>query len=148
MQLLRSVLEQMLEAANWAPTHGRTEPWRFVVLSPHALQEMFSITDGVISDLTMSAMHVAVCHCQFSNFTSACSPHVKHQRGITPVSHMRDLTPRCTKCGKPSEIQSALQYLYDIRFAICCPRTAFTFSNMIFCDLNSDLGVSGLQGNS
>ena len=22
----------MLEAANWAPTHGKTEPWRFVVL--------------------------------------------------------------------------------------------------------------------
>ena len=24
-------VELMLEAANWAPTHGRTEPWRFVV---------------------------------------------------------------------------------------------------------------------
>ena len=45
--MLRGVLEQMLEAANWAPTHGRTEPWRFVVLSPDALQEMFSITDRV-----------------------------------------------------------------------------------------------------
>ncbi|KAL3142641.1 hypothetical protein ABBQ38_002950 [Trebouxia sp. C0009 RCD-2024] len=44
----RSVLEQMLEAANWAPTHGRTEPWRFVVLSPDGLQEMISITDRVL----------------------------------------------------------------------------------------------------
>lgn len=26
------VIEEMLEAANWAPTHGKTEPWRFVVL--------------------------------------------------------------------------------------------------------------------
>ena len=24
-------LEHMLEAANWAPSHGRTEPWRFTV---------------------------------------------------------------------------------------------------------------------
>lgn len=24
---------QMLEAANWAPSHGKTEPWRFVVFS-------------------------------------------------------------------------------------------------------------------
>ncbi|KAG7380885.1 hypothetical protein PHYBOEH_011285 [Phytophthora boehmeriae] len=27
----RQVLEKMLESANWAPTHGRTEPWRFVI---------------------------------------------------------------------------------------------------------------------
>lgn len=45
--MLRSVLEQMLEAANWAPTHGRTEPWRFVVLGADALQEMISLTDRV-----------------------------------------------------------------------------------------------------
>ena len=24
---------QMLDSANWAPTHGRTEPWRFIVFS-------------------------------------------------------------------------------------------------------------------
>lgn len=29
----RGVIEQMLEAANWAPTHGKTEPWRFVVVT-------------------------------------------------------------------------------------------------------------------
>ena len=27
----REYIELMLEAANWAPTHGRTEPWRFTV---------------------------------------------------------------------------------------------------------------------
>ena len=27
----REYIEWMLEAANWAPTHGRTEPWRFTV---------------------------------------------------------------------------------------------------------------------
>lgn len=25
------IIENMLEAANWAPTHGYTEPWRFIV---------------------------------------------------------------------------------------------------------------------
>uniref|UniRef100_A0AAV1UMU3 Nitroreductase domain-containing protein n=1 Tax=Peronospora matthiolae TaxID=2874970 RepID=A0AAV1UMU3_9STRA len=29
----RAVLDKMLEGANWAPTHGRTEPWRFVVFA-------------------------------------------------------------------------------------------------------------------
>ncbi|MBT8265363.1 MAG: nitroreductase, partial [Bacteroidia bacterium] len=28
----RSDIEQLLEAANWAPTHRRTEPWRFKVV--------------------------------------------------------------------------------------------------------------------
>lgn len=27
----RSIIEQLLENANWAPTHKRTEPWRFQV---------------------------------------------------------------------------------------------------------------------
>ncbi len=26
-------IKELLEAANWAPTHGMTEPWRFVVFS-------------------------------------------------------------------------------------------------------------------
>ena len=36
-------LDLMLEAANWAPTHGRTEPWRFVV---------FSTADDILKYLT------------------------------------------------------------------------------------------------
>ena len=28
-----SVIKELLEAANWAPTHGKTEPWRFVIFS-------------------------------------------------------------------------------------------------------------------
>lgn len=39
----KEIIEQMLEAANWAPTHGYTEPWRFIVYSNekvHAFGEM------------------------------------------------------------------------------------------------------------
>jgi len=32
-QVEDSIIWQMLENANWAPTHGKTEPWRFVVLA-------------------------------------------------------------------------------------------------------------------
>jgi nitroreductase len=32
------LVEQLLEAANWAPSHGKTEPWRFVVYSGAARQ--------------------------------------------------------------------------------------------------------------
>jgi nitroreductase len=40
----RRLIEQMLEAANWAPSHGDTEPWRFTVFSGEgreALAELF-----------------------------------------------------------------------------------------------------------
>ncbi|KAH7462108.1 hypothetical protein KRP22_007312 [Phytophthora ramorum] len=29
----RDVVDKMLQSANWAPTHGRTEPWRFVIFA-------------------------------------------------------------------------------------------------------------------
>jgi nitroreductase len=35
-----SIIEQMLENANWAPTHGLTEPWRFVVFSGEGIKKL------------------------------------------------------------------------------------------------------------
>lgn len=34
----RDMIAQLLEAANWAPSHGKTEPWRFVVYRGAARQ--------------------------------------------------------------------------------------------------------------
>ena len=32
-------VKEILELANWAPTHGRTEPWRFIVYSGEKVKE-------------------------------------------------------------------------------------------------------------
>src|ERR1700742_1789805 len=32
-------IQQLLALANWAPTHGLTEPWRFVVYSGEAVRQ-------------------------------------------------------------------------------------------------------------
>jgi len=32
-------VKELLELANWAPTHGRTEPWRFIVFSGEKRKE-------------------------------------------------------------------------------------------------------------
>lgn len=37
-------IKLMLEAANWAPTHKRTEPWRFVVFKGKAMQQVLDAT--------------------------------------------------------------------------------------------------------
>ena len=36
----RAVVEDILDAAQWAPTHGRTEPWRFRVYAGEARQDL------------------------------------------------------------------------------------------------------------
>lgn len=36
----RALISQMLEAANWAPSHGKTEPWRVVVYTGAARQRL------------------------------------------------------------------------------------------------------------
>lgn len=36
----RTIIEQVLENANWAPTHKLTEPWRFKVFYSAALQSL------------------------------------------------------------------------------------------------------------
>ena len=33
------IIHQLLELADWAPTHGRTEPWRFIVFEDLAKQQ-------------------------------------------------------------------------------------------------------------
>jgi hypothetical protein len=40
-------IETILEAANWAPTHGRTEPWRFVVLGKSGMEAMQLLTEDI-----------------------------------------------------------------------------------------------------
>lgn len=34
------IIESLLETANWAPTHGYTEPWRFVVFTGEGLVKL------------------------------------------------------------------------------------------------------------
>jgi len=35
-----AIITQLLENANWAPSHGQTEPWRFVVFTGEGLQKL------------------------------------------------------------------------------------------------------------
>ena len=38
--IVREVVEEILENANWAPNHKHTEPWRFVVFQGASLSEL------------------------------------------------------------------------------------------------------------
>jgi nitroreductase len=36
----RAILDELFELARWAPNHNLTNPWRFRVLGPHALEAL------------------------------------------------------------------------------------------------------------
>ena len=40
-EIPRNVIEDILESANWAPNHGRTEPWRLTVFSGKGITENY-----------------------------------------------------------------------------------------------------------
>ena len=41
-----ALIERMLDAANWAPSHGDTEPWRFTVFSGEGRQALADLFDS------------------------------------------------------------------------------------------------------
>lgn len=48
----RAMIDQMLESANWAPTHRFTEPWRFVVFEGSGLQKFADFQAGRYKHIT------------------------------------------------------------------------------------------------
>lgn len=46
----RDRLEMMLEASNWAPTHGKTEPWRFVVMERDSIARFFCVCSDAMRE--------------------------------------------------------------------------------------------------
>ena len=42
---------KILEAANWAPTHGKTEPWRFVVIERSEFGKFLNVIEGAMQTI-------------------------------------------------------------------------------------------------
>ena len=47
-----TLVDTLLENANWAPTHGLTEPWRFTVFTGSARQKLAGFLQGLYQVLT------------------------------------------------------------------------------------------------
>lgn len=45
------IIEEMLENANWAPTHRLTEPWRFVVYSGEGIKRLAAFQSGLYREI-------------------------------------------------------------------------------------------------
>lgn len=49
------MIDELLENANWAPTHGMTEPWRFFVFSDEARLRVGQELAGIYLEITPEA---------------------------------------------------------------------------------------------
>ena len=52
MSIDESVVREILENANWAPTHGQTEPWRFSVFTGDARQRLAAFLASTYKSIT------------------------------------------------------------------------------------------------
>ena len=50
-----AIIQEMLENANWAPTHRLTEPWRFVVFKGEGLKKLASYQSELYKELSTQA---------------------------------------------------------------------------------------------
>lgn len=49
-----AIILQMLENANWAPTHGLTEPWRFTVFTGDGIKKLAEFQAELFKKVTMA----------------------------------------------------------------------------------------------
>jgi nitroreductase len=47
-----AIVQQMLENANWAPSHKLTEPWRFIVYTGEGRQTLANMQAGIYKQVT------------------------------------------------------------------------------------------------
>lgn len=48
----KAIVDEMLENANWAPTHGMTQPWRFTVYTGDARQRLAELLAETYKQIT------------------------------------------------------------------------------------------------
>ena len=84
------IIEKMLESAKWAPTHGKTEPWHFVVFSSEkSIHQLAQLDADIYEKLTKASKKYKV-H--------------KHKKRIETKMNSSHVIAICMKRQKAQEI--------------------------------------------
>jgi nitroreductase len=91
----RTQLEELLELARWAPNHNLTNPWRFRVIGPLALERLKDAAGPEAAGKLDRAPTLVVCSCALSGdpvqdeedlHAAACAAYIvllaAHSRGL------------------------------------------------------------------
>ena len=88
-------IHEMLELANWAPTHGHTEPWRFVIFSRDGLTNFSSFHANLYKKVLME---------------KGCDP-VKYQKILTRTQNISHLIALGMKRGDNAKIPANEEHI-------------------------------------
>jgi nitroreductase len=91
----RGILDELLEVARWAPNHNLTNPWRFRVVGPRALERLKAAAGPEAASKLDRAPTLVVCSCVLTGdevqdeedlHASACAAYIvllaAHGRGL------------------------------------------------------------------
>jgi len=67
----KETIEKILEAANWAPTHNKTEPWRFKVLMGEKKKELGAFLSNKYQEVDPKPKQMKIKKLQFNPSNSA-----------------------------------------------------------------------------
>jgi nitroreductase len=93
--LPRETVDELLELARWAPNHHLTNPWRFRVIGPQALERLKEAAGPEAAPKLDRAPTLVVCSCELSGdavqdeedlHATACAAYIvllaAHARGL------------------------------------------------------------------
>jgi nitroreductase len=118
----RETLEEILELARWAPNHNLTNPWRFRVIGPQALERLKEAAGPESAAKLDRAPTLVVCSCALTGdpvqdeedlYASACAAYI-----VLLAGHARGLATywRTPEVLRTPEGQAAVGIKEDERF--------------------------------
>ena len=101
-----SIIEEMLENANWAPTHRLTEPWRFMVFSGAGLKKLAEFQSELYKTKSTAAGNY-----DESKFQKLASKPMKASH-IIAIGMVRDPKESVPEVEELSSVAMAVQNMY------------------------------------
>lgn len=100
-----AIIEQMLENANWAPTHGLTEPWRFVVFSGEGIKKLADFQAELYKKITAPEKYDEIKYEKLKNQPLKCSH-------IISIGMKRQETGKIPEIEEIEAVACAVQNMY------------------------------------
>ncbi|GAA3524258.1 hypothetical protein GCM10022393_43530 [Aquimarina addita] len=101
----RELINQLLENANWAPTHRLTEPWRFKVIQGDTKDRLGTFLADTYTDITTDDSFSPFKHKKIKNNCDAAS-------AVIAICMQRDLKNRLPEWEEIAAVSMAVQNMW------------------------------------
>lgn len=129
------VVDRMLEAAHWAPNHGRTEPWRFFVYTNEARIELGEKVADLYGKVTNPENFRPATADKLKGFAAASSH-------LIIIAMKRQESGKISRVDEVAAVACAVQNLHLM--ATACGVAGYWSSAKAICNdlMKADLGLA------